>query len=437
MVESKSWPKRPCRIRELAAMPAGQAVRLAGRWLAEEESLQRVVLADETGQVALRLRSEAEGVALRPNDLVAVIGIWTGEAVDMVDVEVLHRPSAPPPWEGKKAHPPERLRFLAEARKRLYTAVRSFFDAREFLEVETPLLLAAPALQGHIEEMSTSFRRPDGSAQRLYLSTSPEHAMKRLLAAGLERIYQIAHFFRDGELTDLHSPAFTGLEWYEAHTDYRHCMRTTEALVAHVADAVAGSLSITYRGEEVDLTPPWERLSLAEAFARELAVELDPAGPADDLREALREGRVDVGPEDDWETCFFKAYIERVEPALGRGKPTLLVDWPLGMTAMSRPKPEDSRWCERFELYVAGLELGNAFSELTDGEEQRSRFERVAAGRPGQRPDERLLEAMAYGIPPASGMAMGLDRLLMLLTDSPTIADVLLFPPQYDWDALE
>jgi lysyl-tRNA synthetase class 2 len=417
-------------------MPPGQTVRLAGRWLSEGASQQQGILVDETGRVAARLETASEGMALQIDDLVAVGGAWTGEAVDVVEAVVLHRPSGPPPWELRGVHPPDRLRAAAEARKLLYTVVRSFFDAREFLEVETPLLLATPALQRHIEELTTTFRRPDGSARKLYLSTSPEHAMKRLLAAGLERLYQIAPFFRDGELSDLHAPAFAGLEWYEAHTDYSHCMRTTEALVVSVAYAVAGSLSITYRGEKVDLTPPWERLTVAEAFARELAVELDPACPAEDLREPLRQGGVDVGPDDDWETCFFKAYIQKVEPALGRGKPTLLLDWPIQMAAMARPKPEDPRWCERFELYVAGLELGNAFSELTDSSEQRSRFEEVAAGRPGQKPDELLLEALDYGVPPASGMAMGLDRLLMLLTDAPTIADVLLFPPHHEWDDL-
>lgn len=162
-------------------------------------------------------------------------------------------------------------------------------------------------------------------------------------------------------------------------------------------------------------------------------MELDPEGPAETLRESLRERGVAISDDDDWEASFFKAYIERVEPTLGRGRPTLLADWPVSMAAMARPKPEDPRWCERFELYVAGLELGNAFSELTDPAEQRARFEAVAAERPAHAPDERLLEAMAYGLPPASGMAMGLDRLLMVLTDSATIADVLLFPPHEEW----
>ncbi len=322
---------------------------------------------------------------------------------------------------------------MAEARRRLTGAVRSFFDARGFLEVETPVLLAAPALQSHIEELTTRCRRPDGPARRLFLSTSPEHAMKRLLAAGLERLYQMAPFFRDGELTDRHAPAFSGLEWYEAYTDYRQCMTTTEALVAHLAEAVVGSLRITYRGEALDLTPPWERLTVAEAFERTVRVGLDPQEPAEAFRTGLQERGLAVGPEDDWDACFFKAYIERVEPTLGRGRPTLLADWPASQAAMARPSAADPRWSERFELYAAGLELGNAFSELTDEAEQRMRFEAVAAERPGQEPDLRLLEAMAYGIPPASGMALGLDRLLMLLTDAPAIKEVLLFPPHYEW----
>jgi lysyl-tRNA synthetase class 2 len=288
-------------------------------------------------------------------------------------------------------------------------------------------------LQSHIRELTTTCSLPDGSSRRLYLSTSPEHAMKRLVAAGLERLYQIAPFFRDGELGRLHAPAFSGLEWYEAYTDYVDCMTTTEALVTHVAEAVAGSLRLQYQGEAVDLSPPWERLTVADAFSRELDVRLDPARTAREFRNELSDRGVVLSPDDDWESCFFKAYIQRVEPTLGRGQPTLLMDWPLGQAAMARPKPGAPLWCERFELYVAGLELGNAFSELTDEVEQRVRFEEVATLRTEGSPDERLLEALAYGMPPASGMALGLDRLLMLLTDAPTIADVLLFPPHYEW----
>ena len=437
MADRGSEARRTFWVGDLADMPAGRTVRLAGRLVAWDEVSGLGLLADETGRAAVRIGVGSVSGLARLHDIVSVGGLWTGQEVEADAVSILHRATAPPPWELKGVHQPERLREAAEARKRLYAAVRAFFDARGFIEVETPLLLADPALQGHIAELTTTCRRPDGPARRLYLSTSPEHAMKRLLASGLERIYQMAPFFRDGELTGAHAPAFTGLEWYEAYTDYRHCMTTTEALVAAAAEAVAGSLTITYQGEKVDLKPPWERLTVVEAFARELSVELDPAGSAEEMRSALRQRGVAVEDADDWEACFFKAYIERIEPTLGRGRPTLLTDWPIALASMSRPKPQDPRWCERFELYVAGLELGNAFSELTDPAVQRARFEAVAAERPGQKPDERLLEAMAYGLPPSSGLAMGLDRLLMLLTDAPTIADVLLFPPHQEWSGGE
>jgi lysyl-tRNA synthetase class 2 len=406
-------------------------VRLRGRWIPRAEGLG--YLEDGTGRVEVRLPERAEGPMPEAYALIALEGLWTGQAVEAQSFVTIQPSRRPPPWLEGPFHPPEKLRSIAEARSRLYRAVRSFFDSRGFIEVETPLLSPSPALQAHIEELSTRLKLADGSSLELYLSTSPEHPMKRLLAAGFERIYQISPFFRDGELTERHAPQFSGLEWYEAYTDYRDCMVTTEALVVAAAEAVAGSTTITYKGMPVDLKPPWERLTVEEAFRRELGIRLDPEWPAEVFRRKLHRAGLKVAGDDDWEACFFKAYIERVEPRLGLGRPTFVLDWPIRLSAMARSKPEDGRWCERFELYIAGLELGNAFSELTDPKEQRARFDKVAEARPHHRPDEKLLEALEFGLPPCSGMALGLDRLLMVLTDASTIAEVLLFPPHWEW----
>jgi lysyl-tRNA synthetase class 2 len=306
-------------------------------------------------------------------------------------------------------------RKLAE-RARLLRLIRAFFDGRDFLEIEAPILVPSPGLELHLD----AFAVANHDAGR-YLITSPEYQMKRLLAGGLERIYSLGKVFRRGEAGPHHNPEFTMLEWYRAGADWTTIADDTEALVAELGAAfgVAG------------LERPWERLSVAEATERHAGVRID----GDETLAALRAKVAAAGhrlPADgSWDDVFFTMFLDHVEGRLGRERPTLLYDWPRPLCALARLKPSDPRVVERFEVYFAGLELCNAFGELTDPVEQRQRLEhdlaeRRARGLPEYPVDERFLDALA-DMPPSAGIALGVDRLAMLLTGAREIRDVLAF----------
>ena len=297
--------------------------------------------------------------------------------------------------------------------------------------MDTPALQASPGIEPHLRAFATSLDPPDGGA--LYLHTSPEFAMKKLLAAGMERIFQLAHAFRNGDRGSLHHPEFMMLEWYRAHASYRDLMADCEALLRAAATA-AGTTRFRWRGAEADPAAAWHYLSVADAFARYCGIDLlatcpDPAAPSLALLADAARG-VAIAPHDGdtWEDLFFRIFLDKIEPRLGIGAPTVLFDYPVSMAALARPKPEDPRLAERFELYVCGLELANAFGELTDAEEQRRRFEAARARQPEPYPiDEDFLAAVAV-MPESTGIALGVDRLIMLATGARRIEDVLWLP---------
>lgn len=289
-------------------------------------------------------------------------------------------------------------------RARILAAIRAFFERHAYLEVETPIRIPAPAPEEHIEA------QPSGS---WYLQASPELCMKRLLAAGYPRIFQIARCFRQQERGGRHLPEMTLLEWYTAHAGYGAMMSQCETLIASIAESLGLGMQLHYQGETIDLAPPWPRLTVAQAFER--------FGPIT-MAEALAHDRFDeiMGLE--------------IEPNLGRRKPTFLCDYPAACGALARRKPDRPDLVERFELYIGGLELCNAFGELTDPQEQRERFEttlawRRASGKPAGPMPERFLEELAH-MPPSAGNALGVDRLVMLLADVDRIDDVVAFTPE-------
>jgi lysyl-tRNA synthetase class 2 len=293
-----------------------------------------------------------------------------------------------------------RKRPKLEQRARIIQSIRAFFIDRSYLEVETPHRIPGNAPEVHIDA---------AAAEGWFLHTSPELAMKRLLAAGYPRLFQICRVWRSEERGGRHLPEFTMLEWYRAKVDYRALMEECEELLRRlVPDG-----TISWRGERIDLTPPWERLTVAEAFARFATVSLE---------EALATDRFD-------EVIAFE-----IEPHLGRDRPTFLTEYPAELAALARKKPGDPRVAERFELYIAGLELANAFSELTDPVEQRQRFEndeatRRTAGKPPYPSPEKFLRELET-MPEAAGIALGVDRLVMLLTGAETIDEVVAFTPE-------
>ncbi len=308
----------------------------------------------------------------------------------------------------------------------LTQGVRAFFGGRGYAEVETPFAVTAPGEEVHLRAWPTRCALQEGGERALWLHTSPELAMKRLLVAGAGPIFQLARVWRGGEAGVLHAPEFTMLEWYAPGAGFDALMTETEALLRAVLAPV-----VRCRGVATDLSH-FERLSVAEAFTRHVGADvLDTAGDAAALAAqagaALRDG-------EDWEDLFFRLLLERVEPQLGRAHPTFLTHWPLAQAALARPDPADGRVALRFELFVCGIELANAFEELTDAGEQRRRFEADRArrhalqGGPDWPLDEDFLQALGHGMPATSGIALGFDRLAMIAAGADRIGQVLWLP---------
>jgi elongation factor P--(R)-beta-lysine ligase len=343
---------------------------------------------------------------------------------------------------GKEWWRPDQLasrRGNLEVRMRVLAATRAFFAARGFAEVETPCLQVSPGLEPHLKAFATRLEDPfGGEGWPLTLHTSPEFAMKKLVAGGMERIYQLARVFRNAERSDTHHPEFTMLEWYRTNAGLTDLMDDTEALVQDAATA-AGTPLLRRAETHSDPFRPWRRLSVAEAFRDYAGIDVlatapDPLTP-DTLLLAAEAGRigVSVSRSDRWDDIFFKILLDRIEPHLGFGVPVFLHSYPVSMAALARPSPDDPRVAERFEAYACGVELANAFGELTDAAEQRRRFTAdmdLKQALYGERYplDEDFLAALEYGMPDCAGIALGFDRLIMLLTGARRIDDVLWAP---------
>jgi elongation factor P--(R)-beta-lysine ligase len=427
-------------IREVA--DAKGTVCVAGRVLVAGEGEFR--LADETGDVLVRgVAVAGDIVEVRGTLRAAAHGTGTGASpeagtkahegargrlIEAARVTVLtpYRGRAPFPAPGGEAWrlTPARRAGLV-ARGRALGAIREFLGARGFLEVETPLRVPGPGLEVHL------VAEPCGDR---WLITSPEYQMKRLLVGGCERIYQLCKCFRRGEVGSHHGPEFTMLEWYRALAGYEVIAVDTEELCAAVARAVCGRTVLTHGGVTCDLEPPWERLTVAEAMRRYAGLEAPGDLPAAELRRrALAAGFGPIAEDDSWDDVFFRAFVQAVEPRLGRsGRPTILLEWPAPLCALARTKPDDPTVALRFEAYACGLELCNAFDELCDAAEQRRRLEedlatRRTRGKELYPIDARFLAALEEGMPPAAGIALGVDRLVMLCTGAADIRDVLAF----------
>ncbi len=318
------------------------------------------------------------------------------------------------------------------ARARIVKTLRDWFDRAGFVEIEPSALQVSPGNETHIAGFATKFEPLGAPPSTYYLHSSPEFDCKKLLAAGETKIFSLAHVFRNGERTRLHHPEFTMLEWYRAEAPYRALIDDCAAVLAVAADA-AGVSEFSFAGSQLDPRAAPEILSVTEAFARHAGIDLTAVlGKRDALaHEAARLG-VRVSADDHWSDLFSKIVSQRIEPKLGHGRATALIDYPASEAALARRKPEDPRFAERFELFCCGVELANAFGELTDQNEQRRRFEADMAERAriygSSYPiDADFLDALAL-MPPASGCALGFDRLVMLATGASHIEDVLWAP---------
>lgn len=330
---------------------------------------------------------------------------------------------------------PRRLRAI-ETRVRAEAAIREFFAERGFRETRTPILVPCPGMEPHIRpfEAARPARNPDAPPPRhekLYLPTSPEFAMKRLLAGGLERIFQLCPAFRDEPESSTHRPEFTMLEWYRAYASYEDIMRDTEELVERLALRIHGRPEIRYQGRVISVATPWPRLRVRDLFAEYAGVDLVRANDAAKLGAECRRLGLQTAPTDTWDDLYFRIWLNLIETRLPEDRAVFVTRYPASQAALAvvDEDSDGSRWAKRFESYAGGLELGNAFEELTDPVEQRKRFvedmelrERIYGPEFPKNPlDEEFLAALTEGMPPAGGIAMGVDRLVMLLGDEPEI----------------
>jgi lysyl-tRNA synthetase, class II len=419
---------------------AEETSRLAGRVMARRGHGKLVFLdlVDRSGRIQLLCDTSRTGpIDLDLGDVVGVEGkpaqSRRGEpslAVDRLELLAKIRTPLPDTFHGlTDVEARYRRRYLDllmnedaradfERRTRMVTAIRRYLDAEGFLEVETPILQPRYG-GGFAEPFVTHYNALDAD---YYLRIATELYLKRLIVGGLERVYELGKDFRNEGMSYKHQPEFTMVEWYEAYADYRDTMARMEELVASVAREVLGRTEVEYRGHRVDLGKPWRRVKLVDA----LEAEGLWAREADDLQSRLHERDVDTGRDRSWADLVDHALTSFVEPSLV--EPTILYDYPVELSPFARPTDDDPEIVERFEFYVGGTELGNAFTEINDPDEQAARFEQQQGEEGGEPGDPDYVEALRYGMPPTGGLGLGIDRLAMVLAGKDTIRDVVLFP---------
>jgi lysyl-tRNA synthetase class 2 len=321
----------------------------------------------------------------------------------------------------------EDARRAALLRSRVVGAMRAFLDGRGFVEVETPVL--QPIYGGAAARPFTTHH--NAYDQTLYLRISDELYLKRLVIGGIDRVYEIGRVFRNEGVSRKHNPEFTMMECYQAYADYRDMMDLTQAMVQFIAQRAIGSTRIEYQGQKIELGGEWPRIPLRDVIAREIGIDVLECGDLASLREACRTAGLDPGDAPTWGRLVDDLFSEHVEPKLWQ--PTFITDYPVELSPLAKRSPDDPRLVERFEPFLAGMEIGNAFSELNDPDDQRERLERsrrdLESGDEEAHPlDEDYLAALEVGLPPTGGLGIGIDRLTMVLADAPTLREVVAFP---------
>jgi lysyl-tRNA synthetase class 2 len=419
---------------------AGESRRVAGRVMARRDMGKLVFLdlVDRSGKIQLLVAEDRAGpVDLDLGDIVGATGIPAktkrGEpSLAVTELELLAKIRRPLPdtFHGlTETETRYRQRYLDllmseesrgefELRARMVASIRRYLDGHGFVEVETPIL--QPRFGGALADPFVT--HSNELDQTLYLRIATELYLKRLIVGGLERVYELGRDFRNESVSYKHAPEFTMVEWYEAYADYQDTMRRIEELVETVARETIGTTKVTFRGHEVDLAAPWKRVKLVEQLEQRGLWTRDEA----DLRRLLTERGVDTSANDTWSKLVDHALSHFVEPDLI--EPTILHDYPVEVSPFARPTDEDPSIVERFEFFIGGMELGNAFTEINDPDEQAERFAQQAADAQGQQGDPDYVEALAYGMPPTGGLGLGIDRLAMVLTGKENIRDTILFP---------
>lgn len=331
-------------------------------------------------------------------------------------------------------------------REKVIDAIRNFFKMAGFHEVETPLLVQSPGTEPYLEVFESELVTPGFANKKAYLLTSPELSMKKLLSAGMGSIFTICKSFRNGEgLSDSHNPEFTILELYRVDADYTDIMSDCENLVLFILNELGLNESkkniLEYQGEFYDLSTPWERITVSEAFQKFAGVSQSDMLDEQKLLAIAKQKGYQVSELTTWEEAYNQILLNEIEPHLGKTKPTILYEYPASQAALSKRKESDPRFAERFEFFLAGLELGNAFSELTDADEQEERMVadlayRKELGKVEYKMDHDFIKALRLGMPTTGGIAIGVDRLVMLFANAASIKDTLLFPVEDVFDII-
>jgi len=441
---------------ENAAEGEEVSVQVAGRLVSARNMGKSTFghIADGSGSIQLYLRTDVVGEAsyeafgrdIDIGDFVGAEGSLfrtrTGEVtVKVASWELLAKALLPLPekWHGLRDVEAryrqryldlianERTRQIFVTRTRIVSAIRRFLDARGFLEVETPVL--QPIYGGAAARPFTTHH--NALDRTLYLRIADELYLKRLIIGGFDRVYEIGHNFRNEGISTTHNPEFTVIEIYQAYADYQDIMRLVEELYYTVAQEVMGGAIVTYQGHEINLTPPWRRVTMRDAILEGSGLDIAALSDYDALWRAAQERGLALTKQPSWGKLVEKLFEECVEPTLIQ--PTFITDYPVDISPLAKKKPGSDGLVERFEFFIGTLESGNAFSELNDPLDQRERF--AAQGRAAEAGDEEahpmdedFLTAMEHGMPPTGGLGIGIDRMVMLFTDQSSIREVILFP---------
>lgn len=433
----------------------GKEVSLAGRLVSKRimGKASFAHLLDCTGSIQLYVSRDDLGednyAAFKKTDIGDIIGVKgivfttkMGEiSVHCKSVELLSKSLLPLPekYHGLKdtdlryrqryvdliANPEVKKTFVT--RSRIISGVRAFLDAQGFIEVETPILntiaggaTARPFITHH-----------NTLDIDMYMRIAPELYLKRLIVGGFEKVYELGRNFRNEGMDTRHNPEFTMIEMYQAYTDFHGMMDLTEKIFGHIADNVIGSRKITYQGVEINLESPWERLTMIEAVRKYVGIDFETTTDMQELKAQAKKAGIEFDDDISWGKLLYECFDQKVEEKLVQ--PTFVYDYPVDVSPLAKRKPTDKRMTERFEFFITGKEFGNAFSELNDPIDQKERFmaqvkQREKGDDEAQMMDEDYVNALMYGMPPTGGLGIGIDRMVMLFTDSASIRDVLLFP---------
>lgn len=433
----------------------GKQVSVAGRLMSKRGMGKASFcdIQDRDGKIQLYVRINEVGEEVYEDfkkfDIGDIVGVkgevfktHKGEiSIKAKEIDLLAKSLIPLPekWHGLKdidlryrqryldliVNPEVRRTFII--RSKIIKAVRKYLDDRDFLEVDTPLLNTIPG-GAAAKPFITHHNTLD---MDLYLRIAPELYLKRLIVGGLERVYELGRMFRNEGISIKHNPEFTMMEVYQAYTDYKGMMELAENMVSYVAKEVLGTTKVMYQGDEIDLTPPWTRLTMTEAVKKYTGIDFDEISTDEEARRIAQEKNIRTDEhmaKGDILSAMFEEFVE--EHLI---QPTFIYDYPVEISPLTKRKPDRPELTERFEIFITGREMGNAYSELNDPIDQRERFikqvqKRERGDEEANMLDEDFLNALEYGMPPTGGLGIGLDRLIMLLTDSYSIRDVLLFP---------